>query len=249
MATVVESRNDYAPNNSYVFPLSLYYPQKFLSNKVLVLDVDETMVHSFIKPDEVAAIEALNIWSDPNLLSLRKVCRFFTVENVARGLPPGSGMENNIILVFRPHLLEFLIFASSYFRAIIIWSAGQPKYVRAAIRHIFKDIPEPFAILDSEMCSKDKYGDVAKPLKFIYDNFPNLANATNTIIIDDRESNMAANPDNGILIPEYSPKPKLTSLTAEDDAFLKIRSWLESAEVKNCKDIRQVPKHDLFKLG
>ena len=243
-----EARKDFFPENPHIITLVSYYPNKSLTNKVLVLDVDETMIHSFHQPAEVAKIHNLGIWNNPNYLPLRRVIRFFTIENVMKHAVPGAGIENNIILVFRPNLLEFLIFAFTYFKLIIIWSAGQPKYVRTAVRHIFRDIPAPHAILDSEMCSKDKYGDVAKPLQFVYDIFPNIASADNTLIIDDRDSNIGANPDNGILIPEYLPQPTISSLSTDDTALPRVRKWLEQPEVINSKNIRTIPKNKIFSL-
>lgn len=234
------NRTDYHTENPLIGPTCLYYPQKTLTNKVIVLDLDATLLNTFFKPDDVEAIDRIGVWSNPNL---RRVMKKYAIENT--NVAAGGGSKTEVTTIFRPHLMTFLIFLS-YYGHIILWSAGHSKYVHSVRRLMFADLPAPHATLTSDNTPNNKYGEVAKPMEFLYDSYPHLANAKNTILIDDRDSNVNANPKNSIMIPPYEPKPTLNSLMTNDIALIQIMMWLQKPEVANCDDVRDLNKSGIF---
>ena len=56
------------------------------------------------------------------------------------------------------------------------------------------------------------------------------------LIIDDKIENFGDNPFNGILISKYNP----SSIVKDDTAFLDIMKWLETPEVLEIEDVRDL---------
>src|SRR5690606_31782804 len=109
-------------------------PSTSLTNKCIVLDLDQTLLAT---QESINSLHELGILSNPNLLSLRNRTYYFTIEDLEG---PGIGTKYNYWGVTRPHCHEFLLFCFSYFRVVAIWSAGQRPYVESIVDYLFRDL-------------------------------------------------------------------------------------------------------------
>ena len=257
-------RTDYDFISPYVFPTKLHQPTGSKTNKVAVLDIDETMVHSFFETQEVAAVDQTGIWTRHDYSDVRRIAERANIQNAG---PPGEGRIDSIVVVFRPGLQSFLARLTRYTSMIIIWSAGRPKYVHRAKSLIFRDLPEPQMLLTSEQCkthpvTKRTY----KPLEYLFERYPGVICPENTLIIDNSPDNIGPNHENGILIPDYLPIPALEwdeknprpthrdggvehsrpTITEDDDRLSRLMDWLETPEVMRADDVRKLDKSRIF---
>ena len=127
---------------------------------------------------------------------------------------------DNIRLVLRPYLKEFLQFCFQNFDCVGLWTAGSRDY----LNFIYDDILTPllfevnpqfkFDFIFSEEECDNKY---EKPLsKLSNENF----NETNSLIVDDHIESFQCNPDNGILLPSFNPDDEF------DDSLIEIIVYL-----------------------
>lgn len=216
---------------------------KTITDMTVVLDLDETAVHTFKSLD---SYKQLGIDKHPDL---RSRTYQLTMNDVVT--PHGLGQVTKMWGIKRPHINEFLIFCFSYFRVVIVWSAGKYKYVHSVVDSLFGDIIPPHLIFTWDDCLKVD-GICDKDLTKIY-NHPELgkyARPENTLIIDDKEYSFdRGSPYNGILIPQYKPNLRLESLRADDIALLQLQSWLQTPEVINSKDVRLLNKVKIFRTS
>lgn len=220
-----------------------------LSDKIIVLDVDETLVHT-VSNDEYPLFETLNLMDDPSLIGLRS--RLYKMSLVDAMTPLGSGVVDNFWGVMRPHLKEFLIFCFSYFRMVIIWSAGRKGYVESIVDYIFRDIMPPHIVFTYDDCKKTKDGFIIKPLIDLINKDPrigNVASLANTFVVDDRDSTFMENKGNGILIPAYIPPITIDGMTIDDSSLIQLMYWLSLPNVKSAKDVRQLDTTKIFKVS
>lgn len=225
--------------------------------KTLILDLDETLVHSWHKP---YFLETYKIYSDP------QIYRQFH--------PKGqSQIAYSVILndsdriwgLHRPHLYDFLTFANEYFDNVIVWSAGISPYVEEISRQIFLEagLTPPRLVWPRDRCSSLQDGRQQlfyhKPISKINDELASRLYPTfnidpkTTLILDDKKHTFMENPNSGVLIPAYYPgKGKLNGpslddlLDRSDDALLKFMKWLERPEVRNAEDVRLLDKTKIF---
>ena len=176
-------------------------------------------------------------------MALRRRTYTLDIED-ANGIP-GSGGNTEVWGVTRPHLMTFLVFASGYFNNIFIWSAGQIRYVNDVVDFMFRDLDRPTAVYTHDDCDETKDGILTKPLQKMVDAYPGV-NFENTLIVDDRVENFDRNPNNGILIPGYTPRVTIDGLTTDDTALLKLMHWLKQPSVANCSDVRKLNKKRIF---
>jgi hypothetical protein len=223
-------------------------PNTSLTDKCIVLDLDETLVHSFEKMEE---LRPLGLFKNPQLLDIRK--RAYRIQL-------GDTLDNNrwkpldIWGVTRPNLDEFLCFCFKYFRIVAVWSAGQSKYVESICDFIFRDIRPPHIIYSWPDCEKDTPdGHIEKPLQKMIDCEPHIKkymSLTNTFVIDDRYSTFAnCNLGNGVLIPPYSPHPTVEALRQQEPSLLELKRWFTRPEVVMSKDVRKLDKSKIFSRG
>lgn len=206
------------------------------TNKNIVLDMDETIIHTFEK-------------TDPSLTESKN-------EDISHRLFKIKIDGSNMIGVFRPHLQEFIDFCFSYFKRVFIYSAGEDKYVKSiieivfspmCIEHILEGNRCPTEIWTRESCKTDSKGFLIKPLELLYDRYPDM-NEKNTFIVDDRETTFVKNPDNAIHIPEYVIKPRPGELRMDRDNRLKeLMKWFMRSEVIFSQDVRKLDKSRIFK--
>lgn len=226
--------------------------------KTLILDLDETLVHSWENPQ---FLEAHKIYYDPTVYrKFHPVGSHQIAYSMLLDVAPGK--QSRIWGLHRPHLYEFLTFASEYFDSIILWSAGLRDYVEEINKGIFLEagLRPPKVVWSRENCANYQ-GLYHKPIFSLVTDLANRPFTTFqidprwTLIVDDKIHTFKENPQSGILIPPYHPGkdnlgkvPSLNDLLdRSDNALLKLKAWLERPEVRDAPDIRSVDKSNIFK--
>lgn len=228
-----------------------------LTDKCIILDLDETLVST---QEDVASLEQLGILSNPRLMDIRRKTYLFELDDV--GAKRGKGVTTAFWGVYRPYLREFLSFCFSYFKIVAVWSAGKKGYVETIVDDIFRDIRPPHIIFTYDDIERN--GEIlCKPITKIAAKIQEMYGTTpwrpwssshspmtlsNTFALDDRETTFNFfNPDNGVVIPPYDPKPNLESLREGDTRLLELTTWLMKDEVRYCSDIRDLDKSQIFR--
>jgi hypothetical protein len=149
--------------------------------------------------------------------------------------------------VEREGMIEFLQYCFKRFRYVIIWSAGQKRYVERISERLFRWTSEPHIVLSWDDCrhKNDRYD---KPIAQFKGKFPGYdIGLTNTFIVDDRCGNFEhANKNNGIHIPPYDPEPDYEHLIAKDDTLRKLIRWFRRPDVVASTDIRTLDKTNIW---
>mgnify|MGYP005995367133 CR=1 FL=1 len=211
--------------------------------KNLVLDLDHTLIHT---QDDNRDFKKLKLYSDSKNAHLRKKTYNLNLVDVEPS-PPGSGDVMQLTGAVRPYLKEFRDFIFKNFNRIIVWSAGRGKYVRRLCEILFPGENFPYDVLTYDDCDIDEGNQVFKPLQKIFDKYPEM-NEKNTLLIDDRLETIEDNKDNGIMIPPFHTKLKKEDLEDNNDVcLLKLMSWFSLKEFKNCSDVRELYKDDIFR--
>lgn len=225
------------------------------SSKYIVLDIDATLLHTLDVEDEGdtsgSKFEMLNIYSDEDKIRMRKKLYVLKIIDVVR--PSGYGEVTTLTGMYRPYLRAFLDYCKTYFAGVIIWSAGQKKYVEKVVENMFpfKDY-QPLIVYSNEECLITDDGDdvmVNKPLSKLYKDkrLKGKLNEKNTIAIDDRDDTFSQNHKNGIQIPVFETDMSIEDITSHPDInLLKLMSWLETKEVRECEDVRKLRKDKIF---
>lgn len=220
-------------------------PSKSLTNKCIVLDLDETLVHS---NENLFELRSLNVMNDPKLIDLRGRLYELSMDDVV--YKKGQGIKTEMWGITRPHVKEFLIACFSYFKVVAVWSAGKKKYVEAIVDYLFRDIKRPHVIYSRDDCEKTTDNILTKPLEKMIKQESGLSkymSLENTFILDDRRTVFETpNPDNGIQIPAYVPAFNVRSLRTDDIAFKQLMTWLLRSDVINSKDVRDLDKTGIF---
>ena len=211
------------------------------TDKTVVLDIDETLVHT---SDDETAIYTMGILSNPVHLDIRQRLYRFTLNN--NNAKRGSGAVYNMWGVVRPHFEEFKRFCFAYFKNVTVWSAGQYHYVHAMVNILFRD-RLPAMVHTANDCAKREQL-LTKPLSSMYrsPSAPQGMEESKTLIFDDRETVYSYdNPDNGILFPPYAPTT-IENMKLDDYAYLVIMRWLMRPEVRGASDVRSLDKTTIF---
>ena len=223
-------------------------PFKALTNKCIVLDLDETLVHSNENMDQ---LKELKIMTDPTLIDLRRRTYQITMDDVV--YKKGEGVKTEMWGIVRPHVKEFLVSCFSYFKVVAVWSAGKRKYVDAIVDYLFKDIKRPHVVYSYDQCERTSDNLLVKPLSKMIESEPGLdkyMSIENTFIIDDTKTVYAGfigdNPDNGIQIPAYKPAFNIHLLRSDDIALKQVMTWFLRPDVMNSLDVRELDKTVVF---
>ncbi len=205
-----------------------------LTNKVMVLDLDETLVHS---SDDKTLSQYINL-NDPDIAR-----RYYNL----KFRDPNHG-QVELWGMYRPGMKEFLNFCNEYFQCVVVWSAGTPHYVKAIVDDIFKDIDPPKLVYARDKCVK--YEDLLiKPLDMIINENPEIfrCGLDRVYVLDDRETTFSlTNPGNAIHIPVFSPKIGDETMGRNDAALDHVMNWLMNPHVRNVDDIRTLKKCNIF---
>jgi hypothetical protein len=222
----------------------------------IILDLDETLIHSYESPN---FLENYGIYT--NSATYRKFHPIGSPAIAYSIILDMGGSYGKIWGLHRPYLYEFLSFASRYFDNIIVWSAGIVPYVEEITKQIFLEsgLSPPKLVWSRNKCSK--YQELYhKPISEInaelssrpYETFK--IDPKSTLILDDKQHTFMNNLNNGVLIPPYSPGksrpgrvPELNDLLDRSDkALLQFKQWLETPQVMNCDDVRNIDKSKIF---
>lgn len=212
-------------------------------NKCIVLDMDETMVHTF--DGEQYKNQLLALLNTPEMFKHRKRLYWQNINE--------DGDKQEIIGIMRPYLDEFLVYCLQTFKTVIVWSAGTKEYVNEVVRNIFRDIGSPDYILtrdDSEIKKdkKDKIISLKKNLSLIVDkiNDIKLVNMNNILLIDDNQDYVnSLEHGNYIRAVEYRPDD-IDMENINDDKFLsQLITFFKSKEFQNCENIKILDKNSV----
>lgn len=226
--------------------------------KTLILDLDETLVHSWENPQ---FIDTYGIFSDPEIY--RKFHPMGSPQIAySMFLDAKNYGQSRIWGLHRPHLHKFLNFIGDYADNIIVWSAGIRPYVDEIVKQIFLEsgLQPPKVVRNREDCSSYQ-GLYHKPIYELITDLSSQPFSTMTVdprwtlVIDDKMHTFMENPNSGVLIPQYNPGinnpskvPTMDDLLDRSDiALLQLMEWLELPEVKNAEDVRLLAKDNIFK--
>nr|QBK84677.1 MAG: ctd-like (NLI interacting factor-like) phosphatase [Pithovirus LCDPAC01] len=216
------------------------------SNSTIVLDLDETLVHSFSSPEFIKRYEIYG-------------------NNYEKFHPPGeeslcySLYTDDIIWgTFRPHLKTFINEVSDIFDNVIIWSAGTKDYVSEIVRLIYDgETKIPKLIQSRQHCqlSRGYYLKTRDLETYIHKNKLDMDFDINrTVILDDKNYTFLRNRKNGILIPPYSPgeysdSPSIDKLLdRKDTALLDFVNWCKRVKIKDVTCFTSIDKNNIFNV-
>lgn len=210
--------------------------EKSISKHSIVLDIDETLVHTFERLEDV---KKLNIFKDPEYISIRKDIYVIDIYSEDR-----YTVKYKMWGIMRPKLREFLDFCFLYFQNVTIWTAGVRRYGNAVVSKIFnKRLPE--LVYTRDECPKTLSGGCRdKPLIYMINKKDDMS-LHHTFIVDDRLDNFEPNPNNGILIPPFYPEEG-DLLNIQDNELDKLMKWFMRKEVIESEDIRLLDKSRIF---
>ncbi len=211
---------------------------KKLTNFCLVLDMDETLVNSVVSEDGLYPLDKKKKYEKYSKKYIYNFSYTYFEDDGQLSLYKFLGTK-------RPFLDEFLDFCSMYFNKIMIWSAGEDKYVKNVCARIFKGKNEPIIWTRKKCYTENKN----KPLKFIYEDeyLSNFFNEKNTLIIDDKlETIMAEDKNNAIIIPQFTQDITSNLFLNKDKCLLQLINWFQNYEFFNCKDVRKLDKKNIF---
>src|SRR5438128_464430 len=120
-----------------------------LTDKVVVLDLDSTLIHT---QDTMQSLKKINLMNDPTLGHLKRRC--YVLKFIDKD-EDGKTSRGDLWGITRPHIEEFLLFCFSYFRVVIVWSAGDENYVHEVVNHLFKNLRQPHLILTKKHIDMD----------------------------------------------------------------------------------------------
>lgn len=231
-------------------------PRHTLGPKTLILDLDETLIHSYEDPH---FLESYGIYTTPEIYrKFHPTGSSPIAYSMFLDLPSGN---SRIWGLYRPYMYEFLSFAKEYFDNILVWSAGLQSYVEEISQRIFLDsgMSSPKLIWSRNKCYNYQ-GYYHKPISELISDistrpFSQLKiEAKSTLILDDKTYTFMQNPDNGVLIPIFYPGKDRSNkipllqdlLDRSDNALVQFMNWLKRSEVRNCEDIRILNKTKIF---
>lgn len=204
------------------------------NGKRLVLDLDETLVHSFAPKD--------NFLSFAEDLTDEQRKRVYALD-----FPGGETLFGYI----RPGAENLIKTAFDEFESVAIWSAGTEFYVHEVVKLLFKDEP-PLFVMTRNDCNELKINrnELAcryKPLEIIYKKYPGH-NEANTLIVDDRIDISKLNCLNSIQIPEFNLTSNNSMSLLNDTSLEVLSSWFQTSEFRNTSDVRTLKAKSPFKI-
>jgi len=215
-------------------PPSAMTPPKTKNGKHLILDLDETLVHTFDITDDFQA------FSDD--LSDEQKQRVYVLK-----FPGGETLVGYI----RPHAEEFLKTAFEEFETVGVWSAGTEYYVNLIVGLLFTD-QKPLFVMSRDQCNELIVGKETtpcryKPLEVVYHHYPDH-NESNTVIVDDRHDICSLNCMNNIRIPEFQINSRTYYDLVDDSTLLTLAKWFQSEEFRKARDVRSIKSRSPFKI-
>lgn len=170
----------------------------------VVFDIDETLIHFISSPN-------YEVWEK-------------TTENNKRGLEYVEHKTEREVIIFRPFIKDLFAFFMQFRDKISVglWTYAGPEYA-AEIGDAIKKmcgLPDDFFLF---IYSVDEIEDhsIAKDLRVIYNNFPEVSNESNTFLVDDLDTNVMhrINKQNSIHIAPFAPygRPEVRRSASQAD--------------------------------
>ena len=213
------------------------------TNKAIILDLDETLV-STQDEEHMQELFRLKILTDARVIKLRNRTFHLQLDDLEN---PGSGTRSDMWGITRPYTHEFLLFCFSYFKYVIVWSAGLRDYVYALVDYLFQDLPQPYMIFTRDDTKMGEDGNRYKPLSLIISQDKNKELSLNNMLaLDDWSLTYRDNRKNGVHIPKYKPDMNITSMMKDEQSLLEFQDWLLRPEVIAAKDVRKLNKEGIF---
>src|SRR5579885_469627 len=204
------------------------------NGKRLVLDLDETVVHTFAPKD--------NFMDFVNDLTEDQRKRLYVLE-----FPGGETLFGYI----RPGVENLLKVAFEEFESVGVWSAGTEFYVHEIVKLIFRG-EKPLFVMTRNDCNELKINKKEmpcryKPLENIYKKHP-THNESNTLIIDDRKDICKLNCLNNIQIPEFNLTSSNCTTLLNDNSLDILAKWFQTDDFRNTNDVRTLKSKSPFKI-
>ncbi len=205
------------------------------NGKHLILDLDETLVHTFSDSDKFPEF-ITELTEDQKK-------RVYVLK-----FPNGEILAGYI----RPGVEKFLEVAFKEFESVSMWSAGTQFYVQSVVDIVFKDTEKPKFVMTRKDCNeiKLKYDNSTcryKPLEIIYDKRPEYTES-NTLIIDDRHDICALNCMNNIRVPEFLLTSNNYEALLQDKTLFILAAWFETPEFRDAKEVRVIKSKSPFAI-
>lgn len=213
-----------------------------IGQKHIVLDIDDTLVHSFFLTRE----QYLNIKDNPEYGFLKDRGFFINVIDIDNSDIRGIGIITTIYIAFRPYAKEFLAFCLDYFDQISIWSAGHFRYVRAIECLLFPPSNQRYREKLQKVLTRVDCNSITEKA-ILKDLASKGFTLENTLIIDDNQTTFTRNPSNAVHIPQYNPKLIREHIMYDDRNLLKLIKWIQDNSVNTCPDVRLLDKSNIFK--
>ncbi len=207
-----------------------------VENKKIILDMDSTVVHCIFKKQLVSQKDIDFFDRICEIEELRDRVFKYTLIDSSDSKPKGVGKKDELLIILRPHLREFISFLKTVGN-IDIWSAGYFRYVRMIESVIFQHESEfsPKNVFTRSDCFIQEDEDNVLVSKNLSLKFYDLSK---TLIIDDRVDVCEENRGNSLLIPPYEPKFNLKNLLKEETSLLEIIKWMREINFKDVEDVR-----------
>jgi len=208
-----------------------------VSNKCIILDLDETLVHT---REDIQELYSLDVMNNKNLIPYRQSIYNFCLYDLdgKRG-----SSETCMWGTKRPHVDSFISFCFANFSKVCVWTAGTADYAEEIVNALFKSNYRMPDVVWSRNDCQSGGGILFKPITKMAASYPFIT-LENSIIIDDRRTTFRANVENGILIPPYQPLTIGESFS--DDKLPYLMKWISESGVLTTNDVRTIPKTGIF---
>ncbi len=203
----------------------------------IILDLDETLIHTF---EDTNAIHKIKLLTDHKYIEERH--NFFVLDFYDKS----EEQQFHLFGMKRPYLEEFIDFCFNKFGIVIVWTAGSADYADSVVNNIFNVLPH--FVFSREHCREFKHN-LIKPLKDLFDYEPDLEKYTtldHMIMLDDREENFILNNRNGIVVQPFYPKITKNHIETSDTNLKLAASLLKDILKQKGGTIGTLPK--LIKL-
>lgn len=213
--------------------------------KCIILDLDECLIHTLHEEESPKDVIS-SISKDPELRS--QLFKFNITDLFEKR---GKGRRDTFWGFRRPHLREFLVFCFDYFDYVLVWSAGEYRYVHSVVGAIFGDIGRsPHLIYTRDDVIYISDGNYHKPISKILSDelIVDMVSIDKAFFLDDRKKNFITAPKNGIVIPAYRPVTNSRHSIVDDIALVQLMQWLKKPEIKSAPSILKLDKTKIFKL-
>jgi len=191
---------------------------------LLVLDIDETLLSSFVVTPNI-------------LVQLSKKLKYpYTLLTVEFG----TGYETLFAVTKRPFMDQFLRYVARFYR-LALWSAGSTSYVWAVIEQVLpRDVTfefiftRPQCVVSEAIVNGIKRCSNAKDLTRIF-----RYDAARTLLVDNNSLNAVFQLDNYVCVPDFDAQHPTPST---DDCLPELAEFLESIATE--PDLTKIDKWD-----